>query len=338
MATPIPEVRVKAKKRRPGGADDYILIEIERQMRESGYMSGPGQVAPVAGFVAPALAPAIEEIIVTAPRPTAPPVATPNWAAGLSRSGFALAIAGVIGYTAKEILDDLGEQQLERAYRELIATPATPKPDTPVIVEQPKPIPEVTVTAKRPFPQVAPAPIFFPGRYDDVDPWTMQPVVPRVSPQIRPDVKIDTEITTPTAPQVAPAPPAVLPAPSPFVAPTTAPQTQVRPSLRPEIQTQPWVDPLTQVNPTVQPSVSPSVRPSTSTRTRTRTRSAVDPWAMPQTQPATRTTQCPPCVKTKKRDKARDRCYKKLVKEGLYESWDESYNWVEIDCLTGRVV
>lgn len=294
---------------------------------------GPGGVSPLLGFVAPAVAPAIEEIIVTAPRPTAPPPASavPAYLRGLS--GAAL-IGGVLGLTARAILDELGQQLLDKEFAELMAE-RQKAIDTPVIVTQPAPIPEIVVTAKRPFPQVAPQPIFFPDRFDSPDPFIMQPIIPREMPA-RPDVEVAPGIATPTAPEIAPTLPAVAPAVAPAVVPRPAvsPATRVAPLTIPL----PFAQPAIRTSPKTTPRTLTSSQPrvATSNRLRSQTRSLARAQAFAQAQEGQKAGRCPPCKKDEKRDEPRTECFKKLVKEALLPEFDESYNWVEIDCLTGR--
>jgi hypothetical protein len=60
------------------------------------------------------------------------------------------------------------------------------------------------------------------------------------------------------------------------------------------------------------------------------------PFALPQpsTRVPTQADRCPPCQE--ELPEPRDACFKKLVKEGITPDLDESFNWVEIDCFTGR--
>lgn len=291
-------------------------------------------------FVAPAVPTVVEEIVVTAPRPGAAS-AVSGAAEGVARWSLPLAIAGVVGLTAREILDDLGEQLLEREWREFQAIQPPTRRDSPLYTTQPEVIPEVRITQKRPFPQYAPAPIFFPDRYADPDPWIMQPIFPRAVP-VAPQPVVVPDIATPAPPEIVPALPTITPAPYPLSVPTRQPirlprtrfRTDALPQTQTWIQTSPQLSPQTQLLTGAQASVSPLA----STRTRTGTRAEVSP--VTQTAAAANfgnaSCVCPPCRKDEEQEEMRTACYKKLVKEGLFPSQDESYEWTEIDCLTGR--
>lgn len=286
--------------------------------------TGPG------AFVPPALAPVIEEIITTAPRPNAPPVVS-GWAQFFSRMGLPALVGAVGGFTAREIFEELGEQMLEESYAELMAPDSFVPYETPVLPMQPEVLPEIIVREQRLTAiqalQYPPLPQFFPLEADP-DPWIMQPIVPRTMPQTRPQVETFTEIPLPTFPEVAPARPAVVPLASPrveiapFVQPWTQPWTHTQPQTSPRVQPQIQTEPLTSLENALQQSVRTSLSQQLAQQTLTQTQASA--------------ARCPPCKKGKEREKPRDRCYKKLVKESVYPSWDESYEWTEIDCLTGR--
>jgi hypothetical protein len=333
------------------GPSDVIITQAE------GGGSGPSRVRDTVGaFLAPAAVPqVIEEIIVTAPKPTAP-ATVPAGPGLMSRLGIAGIVGTVLGLTTKEILDEISEQRLEEAYSELMAPDAFVPADTPVEpMPQPEPIPEIIVTAPRlrtisryirlPMPQ------FFPREFE-FDPWVMQPIVPRTMPETRPDVIVAPDFPNPVIPEVAPTLPAV--APTTFPAQVTTPETEIFPNVRPDLAPstlpQPDVQPLPLPQP--QPQPTPDTSPDTSTNPLTGVQPSVGtfaqvgtglgtsffPFAVVQPEAQAKAQRCPPCKDKKKREKPRKECWKKMVKEGLYSSWDEEYQWVPIDCITGREI
>ena len=290
----------------------------------------------ILAFLAPAIPEVIEEIIVTAPRPGAAPATTPGFGGLLSRMGLAGVVGGVLGLTAREIIDELGEQLLEREFAELMAEGRADPGDTPLeLMPEAQPIPEIIVTAKRLEVigqyYLPPLPQFFP-READVDPWIMQPITPRTQPQTQPqiDVEVLPDIAFPTLPEVAPTTPALLPifSPGTIVQPQTRPRvdprTQPEPQTRPRTRPKPQTDPLTSFQPAVGTSVGTATSPLAGILPRT--------LAMPEAAQ----TECPPCKDKQEREKPRKECWRKMVKEAVFPSWDEEYQWVQIDCLTGR--
>ena len=279
---------------------------------------------------------------VAVPRPVGP---APVAGAILSRAG----VFGAIGALSIEILRRLGERILEREEAELrrqereleelrrqrarrqreqreaipeplrraptpVFPPARPqRVDLPdVVAPQPLPAPEPTRLPPVSVPQPSPLPA---------------PTIPR------PSIPSPAPATVPTTvPGTAPAPsPATLPAPRPrpavspplpgplpgvipFPLPLPSPRVAPRPGLRPRIRDLvPEIvrDPLTTVEAVPVPSVSPFPQPA-----------------------AVRPRECPPCERDL--DELRDACFKKLVKEGLTPRLDQEFEWVEIDCITGR--
>lgn len=104
-----------------------------------------------------------------------------------------------------------------------------------------------------------------------------------------------------------------------------------RPDLQPQRLTSPQTSPFT----SMQSALQPAIRGATQILTRLRRDRLTSPQVSPLAQLLNkrRDDNCPPCEKEVK--EARTECYKKLVKEGLFEDLDTEYNWVEIDCVTG---
>ena len=199
---------------------------------------------------------------------------------------------------------------------------------------------EITVTATRmeqaqalAFP---PQPQFWPYEVDP-DPWIMQPVPAQPAP-LSPDVVVTPEALPEVMPEIAPAPPLTVPAPRPAIAPPLVfpfVSPEIRPGLAPQIQTSPLTSPQASPLPSTQPGVSAQPVPATRPITRTTTQARMQPLA--QMQPALGGSGvCPPCRDEKETKEPRTECYKKLVKESFLPELDETYNWVEIDCFTGR--
>jgi hypothetical protein len=294
-------------------------------------------------FLAPAALPqVIEEIIVTAPKQAPPPVSS---APGLlSRLGLAGIVGGVLGLTAREILEDLGEQRLEDSYAQLMAPDAFVPGDTPVQpAPQPAPIPEIIVTAPRVQTVSryvrAPQPQFFPREFE-FDPWVMQPVTPRALPQTAPDVVVAPDFPNPTLPEVAPAPPAAVP--------QTVPATITNPFVQvsPEIDASPAARPLPLPLPLPTPDTFPgtgtdpltTVQPTVGTSSTVQTQLGTSFFPFAEVQPEVEASECAPCKDKQEREKPRTECWRKMVKEAIFPSWDEEYQWVKIDCLTGREI
>lgn len=196
-----------------------------------------------------------------------------------------------------------------------------------------------------PFPDPAEEPLG-----DDPLPPTTPPGTPMVP------VPVDLPTGDPvTAPAPAPLP---APIPAPVVSPPTlpVPGTKPAPTARPGTPPSPAPTPLPSPSPRPRvvprgvpaPFLIPFAVPSPSPRFATPTfdptpitpqlpdpidLTSFDPTALPFRIP-TPTNRCPPCDK-EDLDEPRTECFKKLVKEGLFPSQDEVFNWIEIDCLTG---
>lgn len=283
-------------------------------------------------FLVPAVPQVIEEIIVSAKRT---PVARATTGAGAFELGAAL----LLGLTAAEILRQISEQQLEEEFWDLMLLEPSPTPiEIPV-----RPVPgpadsEITVTTPTPIPQRAPQPVFFDP---DLDPWEMIPVNPVILPSpapVAPPTALPEPFATPLEiPQPAPTPtrrpfadPLGFPIGSPFLDPL--PQPYATPTPTPRAQPTPL--PLASPQPTPQPGASPF--PTGLTQPQPDTLPLPEPLPEPQM-----VGRCPPCPKDKEqeeREKPRDVCYRKLVKEARYPDLDTEYEWAEIDCDTGREI
>lgn len=145
----------------------------------------------------------------------------------------------------------------------------------------------------------------------------------------------DPALPAPTLPQPAPAPkpvtrPGTAPRPktAPAPAPLPSPVRRAAPFRVPFFVGLPFPAPLAQPQPRPIPDIRtpPETIPTDLT--------AFDPRTVPFGPIQTRPSNCPPCEAEE--DKPRTECWKKLVKEGLLPSQDESFNWVRIDCITGR--
>ena len=302
-----------------------------------------------AGFVAPGVPAAIDEIIATAKRPTT----VPRPGTSLARTGLAGIVAGGIGFIAAEFLREISQSRLDEA-GQLATRPVLAPPDTPVVVTQPEVLPEVVVTASRTTGilealrryVIPPAPQFFP-READPDPFIMQPIGPAPAlprPEVKPDV---TTVPRPIIPRPTRSP--SVPLRRPFVVPLPIPTPTFEPRITPQRSPAPLPRVRPATNPLTRPSIAPrpSVRPSPSPRIAPRplTRVGTDllplPFARPGPQPRPRCRPCPPRKRCKKKEdekELRTTCFKKLVKEHMDPDSDESFNWVEIDCLSGKEI
>jgi hypothetical protein len=319
------------------------------------------QIAPPRqAFVPPPVPPQLmPEIIVKGKAPPRPAFAGAGSAA--VRFNLATFFATVGGFLVSNILRDVSQARLDEAGR--IATePVLAPPDSPLRVMQPEPLTEIVVTAQRIQPETLlrrlpmPPPLITP----DFDPFIMVPFVPRELPR---------PATLPV--EAVPAPQIPSPTRSPINVPQTRPATIptrrriARPSVRPSIQPgtapqvapapTPFASPIPSVSPATQPATRPTVRPSvapstgiealtnplTDFRRRLVESTRSERRAQLQTQVATAQSECPPppqCKKDEELEKPRDRCFKQLVKQGLFQSMDRTYDWEEIDCITGRPI
>lgn len=343
---PIPELIVRASRRpeirpRPPGTDIGRLaaspsVETFESPRDRQVVE-----PPAGAFVPPPVPPQLlPEIVVKAK-----PVARPSFGFGpAAKVNLATLFAVVGGTLVAKILEDRSQAKLDEAMRELMASGNRSRPDSPLYL-QPQTIPEIIVTGKAPtFPQVLPFPS--PLITPDFDPFIMVPIVPRQLP-IRP-----------AQPDIVVAPVEI---PQPQRSPANVPKRRIdiRPSRRPTILpgtapevaplATPLASPIPSTRPSVRPSIKPSVSPQVATNPLTGIRTSTLQSSVPATerraelrpQVAAAQQQCPPppqCKKDEELEKPRDRCYKQLVKQGLFPSMDRTYDWQEIDCVTGRAL
>lgn len=258
----------------------------------------------------------IEEIVVKGKRSKALKAATR--ASRFNVLGLATFLGGAL---ASELAREVSQRRLEDTFSRVMQDPK-PKPDTPVRVKEPEPIDEIIVRGKRrsaparpglwTLPTFAPTQTFdMTGFQQDMMPKPAQPSAPAAPKISKPSVK---------KPSKTPALPAVLLFPGTI--------TSQRPKRRAKPKTSPrsfllgigspgtgFRDPLT---PNLTGGNAPGVPLTVSSPVRSGT--------------------CAPCPSRKRKNDKRKRCYRKLVKEGLYPSRDKSYKWAEIDCLTGKEI
>ena len=288
-------------------------------------------------FVAPPAIQAVEEIVVTAKRgPTAP--RRMKLPARLKFGTLRLLGLLGLGVSAAAMLE--GERKRRQAEEDALARAETEArrqmklaQETLRTLPQAQPIPEIVVRAKRSLlPQVLPWPIW---PDPDADPAFSPTVEPRFLPEPAPAPEPQIEIQ-PVAPPTIPQP-TRQPATRPRIRPGTMPLT--RPGASPLVQPMPFPQPIPSPSPAAQPVpfTQPGARPRARAAPRPLTRS--EPQPLPFADPSqVRRPDCPPCPKPseEEKDEFRTQCYKKLVKEAFHSEFDESFNWVEIDCYTGR--
>lgn len=153
---------------------------------------------------------------------------------------------------------------------------------------------------------------------------------------------------------VVPVPDIEIPAPEPVSKPETRPAPTPTPIPAPGTRTPPGTRPGTPTSPFTFPFSLPIASPFASPRPALRPTPLTpvgpgrvdlpdlveDPTFTLTPQPfgqvPTQTSECPPCTKEDVEEEPRTECFKKLVKERVLPSQDESFDWVEIDCFTGR--
>jgi len=356
---PLDEIIVRGTRRRFGRDPDLWLPRGGSLITGGTFGLGPGGVGernpsidlPTGAFVPPVLPGPITEIIVKGKVP-----ARPSFGFGKPATlGPAALFALVGGLLIREILEERGQAMVDKALAETLARKPRKKRDTAVIVQQPQLIPEIRVTAKRRqfvralqrIPQ--PLPLITP----DADPFVLIPFLPRVLPA--PVAVPDPMVAPPTIPQPQRTPanvptrflPLTIPTFVPLrTSPLVSPERRVAPA--PQVSPQPATSPLPA--PGISPAVAPSAQPATRRQTQrlTSTQSSLLQSLRRQLsqrgQTATQSLAaaqgkcvCPKAKKCEKeKEKPRDKCYRKLVKERLLPSMDTSYEWAEIDCITGR--
>lgn len=306
-------------------------------------------------FLAPAIPQVLEEIIATAPR-----AAASTTGAGAGAGLFWLAGALGVGYFLDRIVQTGLNEHFDSLYREWDAKTTISEAarlrkqkDATLFVNRPLGLPPETMPEAEPFvpvrPEVLPMPIL---PDPDIDPFRMPEVQPRVLPTQPRPVVVPLPISVPmplrptipqTRPITVPAPlPLPIAVPLPFALPGILPQPFATPLGDPFSQpfAQPLADPKTA--PFAVPFPSPKALPFSDPLTLVQPRGVdsplSDPFAQPfaMPEPDLSASQCPPCKKDKEREEQRNQCYKKLVKEGRFSDLDTSYNWVQIDCDTGR--
>lgn len=330
------------------GARRRDQFHLERLLRAGFISGGGGEAEPIlpediglpAAFVAPPAVQAIDEIIVRAKAPRPPPTTRARLPRAIGAG--ALRLLGLLGLAvgATALLE--GERKRRQAEEDALARAETElrrqerlKRETLRVLPQPEVIPEVIVTAKRQLlPQVLPWPQF---PDPDADPFFSPTVEPRFLPETQPAPEPIIEVE-PVAPPMIPQP-----ARSPHVTPYTFPIPEIRPLRQPmpRPDTMPQPEPVPRVSPSERTRTSPTVSPQPRSRRRTapatRRLTQPQPQPLPFGDPRLGRPDCPPCPRAKEEEKKpRLECYKKLVKEGLYPDMDESFNWVQIDCITGR--
>ena len=298
---------------------------------------------PSVGFVPPVVPPQLLPEVVVKGVATSRPFFGLG-AASVVSVGTLLATVG--GVLVAKILEERGQEILDREFRELMAKGDRVQTDSPLVTMQPEVLPEIVVTGSRlqrlrNLLRVTPQPFIFisPDFVPDFVEFTPRELPAPTAPSplltpapIAPEVPLPTRrpINVPTRfiPSIQPAglptvAPARVPTPRRRVAPATLPS--VAPGVRPGIQT------------FVQPSTSTSgltgLRASTVQSTRLRSQSATRAQLNAAIQGSCVCPKPPKCKK--EREKPRTECFKKLVKEGITADLDTSFNWVEIDCLTG---
>ena len=337
MSREVEEIEVVAKRKDLFERDFWLLGSGTLAPRGRGEPITPEDfgLPPVAGaFVAPPAVQAIEEIVVTAKRGAT----APRRMAITSRLKFGtMRILGILGLAGVAVAMLEGKRKRRQAEEDAIARAETEArrqqklaQETLHTMPQPQPIPEIVVTAKRSLlPQVLPYPIW---PDPDADPAFSPTVEPRFLPETQPAPEPQIEIQ-PVAPPTIPQPTRA-PSVRPQIRPATLPS--VRPSVSPLVQPMPFTQPFP--SPQARPFPQPSVRPRARAAPRPLTRS--QPQPLPFADPSqVRRPDCPPCPKPDdEKDEFRTQCYKKLVKEAFHSEFDESFNWVEIDCYTGREI
>lgn len=300
------------------------------------------------GFLSPALPQVVEEIVVTAARPAS---TVARAAAGTGATGSSLFLIGAlgVGWALKKSIDDLVDQHFNEEHRERLAKEKSEAeqakrraeiykvevlapPATPGLEEITKPVP----LRRAPQP-VLPNP--------DADPFIMIPISPAVPdfPTV-PDVVVVPDVVTPS---ISPTEtPTELPLRLPLPIRLPQPDAVPRPAVRPLVTPLPYGDPAPYLQPFEQPKADPAPQtrpfvsdPFASPLTTIDPRSVALPQPFRQPQPDFDDAQanCPPCKKCKEDDdEPRDECFKQLVKQGRFAVDDTTYNWVAIDCDTGK--
>ncbi len=319
-----------------------------------------GLPPPGRGFVPPVVPfpiPGVTQPPVQIPPVGTAPAAAPGFGSILARVGLPIAIGSVVIELIERIAGELqagrARDLAERAEAEIqmirgrirvkeqifeVATeaegsllPPAPPGRDPALFDLPRfPFedPFESPLADDPLPPTGPvgpgviiAPIGTPtvpvsAPLPDV-PTTVPTIPAPTLPETLPAPAPATTPRTPTRPATlprAPTLPAGLPLPAPVLLPFSLPRPSIRPFVRPARPTLPDlptdVDPISTLTP-------------------------FEPLALPS--PVQVPTRCGPCRDpAEEREDPRTECFKKLVKESRFPSLDESFNWVEISCETGK--
>ena len=226
---------------------------------------------------------------------------------------------------------DLRVETLPEAAGDLTVPPRGRDPALSDIPQFPFPDPADEPLGDDPLPDLRPpigaAIVRFPDELE----------IPTEAPTPAPVVLPGPDAPTLPAPQTEPeAPPGTAtPAPSPSPAPSPFPSPSPPPSPAP--RTAPFALPFAFPTPSAQPR--PLTGPGQPTPTPTDVPlpdlTTFEQPGVPLQQPVDR---CPPCQKDADTQEPREECFKKLVKEGLFPDLDETFNWIEIDCFTGKEI
>lgn len=357
MSEPREEIRVVGRKRERLPPGFFLNL-------------GPGAVGsfppffrrgPDVAFLAPAAPKVVEEIIVTGKRTAKAARVIPK----APRVSVGALVATVGGFLTAKILEEVSQQQLERAFARWEAIRGRVSPDTPLLVKPtPKktpPIPEIIVTARRrsplfrlitgvvlPQPGAPTVPPRRPRRRPAREPRPPgRPRRPRRQPQPKPRRPVIPRV--PRIPEVQPATiprrdPAQVPVAPPATIPGTSPDVFVQPTVRPGIRfvTAPGIFPGAVPTPTPTPGVgiSPALGIAANPAL---TGVGVTVLPFPRRVPTPRlqlqaARRCPPCPRKKEKDKKRNKCFVILTKQRRFKRWDYTRKWREIDCDTGRPI
>lgn len=253
-------------------------------------------------------------------------------AAGSTLPGLAL----VLGTIAVEILRNRWQKILAREEKELEEM----EKELDILREKSrekreKEAPAVPAPVEIPheFPEEIPLPPEIPI---EAEPGPLE--IP--APEPIPEIEIPAPLPRSPAPEQEPAPqPGTVPSSPPGRLPRRQPKPAPRRALPPFFPTFPGSSPKRRPKPQRRRRREPRPDLATSERRLTGARRGViefaDISAQPMAQAAPQSQRrCKPCPE--ERDDPRTQCFKKLVFESELPSQDESFDWAEIDCFTGR--
>lgn len=149
-----------------------------------------------------------------------------------------------------------------------------------------------------------------------------------------PDIVITPSIPRPTVPR-----PVISPVPGQV--PVSNPVQPLTPGIRPfnPLAPRPVTSPIPGLSPAATPNLVPTSDPVPLTPSNPGNVGSIGIGTASQIAalPGLNLANCPqPQRRCKEDDTPRSQCFKKLVKEGITADLDESFNWTEIDCLTGK--